>query len=330
MDLSSGELLEAGYVGTQDAVVQIRELIGDPHSGQGGRAYAFSLAGGLSFEVLPERGLDIGAVWFRDKPVAWRSALGSPGPGVTADGWIGRFGGGILVTCGLDNVGPARGKHSQHGSHHDTRAHDVTATRIQDHGVWGVRVTGTVDSVEIFGRRVRLHREITALTDRHEICVNDRITNEGSSASPVEVLYHVNLGAPLVLPGSVIDVPARVHELGSASIDVEGHDRFPQPTDTIGEAVWWHRELEPDQEGIATVRVTSPEGMSALVCWRVAELPGLVQWVFPTRGGWALGIEPTNSPLSQEERGAGGVQVLAPGQSINASLTIRFVQEKTT
>lgn len=38
MDTSAAALIAAGYIGSLDSLVQIRELAGDPHSGVGGPA----------------------------------------------------------------------------------------------------------------------------------------------------------------------------------------------------------------------------------------------------------------------------------------------------
>ena len=324
MQISAAQMLDAGYIGSIDALVQVRELAGDPHSGSGGRAYALALAGGLSFEVLPDRGLDIGAAWYANQPVAWRSPLGSPGPAPTPSGWLGRFGGGLLVTCGLDNIGSPRGPYGQHGSHHDTRAHDVAVTRVTEPGRLGVRITGTIDSVEVFGRRVRTYRTITSFTDDASVHVSDRVVNEGAWPAPVALLYHLNFGAPLVLPGTVIAVDAEHHEPREAD-PAAGWQEYPGVSDEVGETVWQHQDLRT-VDGIATATVTSPNGLAATVSWGVAELPRLLEWIFPPRQSWALGIEPANAPIfgPGRDRPDAGIPILAPGESFTTDVTVRI------
>ncbi|HEY3410756.1 MAG TPA: DUF4432 family protein, partial [Propionicimonas sp.] len=127
---SATALMRERFVALADAVAEVREQVGDPHSGAGGRSIRVSLYGGLTFEVLPERGLDIGSLWYAGSPIAWRSALPAAGPlaGPDGQGWIGSFTGGMLATCGLDNIGPARDGYGLHGSHHSVRAVDVAVT----------------------------------------------------------------------------------------------------------------------------------------------------------------------------------------------------------
>ena len=317
------ELLASGFVSRPEALSEVRETVGDPHSGPGGRAYRVTLCGGLSFDVLPERGLDLGSLWHRGYPIAWRSPLAAPGPtaGSAKDGWIGRFGGGMLATCGLDNIGPARGDHGLHGSHHATRATDVVIERTADAGVV---ISGVVDSAQVFGRQVYLHRRIEARADVAEIRVRDRIVNEGSTAEPVALLYHLNFGAPFLMPGTGIDVPAGAHVPRQRLAHVPSWRLVPESTETVVEAVWEHSVLAVDAAGRAAATVTSTAlGVQAIVSWDPEALPRCFEWVYPTRRGWALGIEPANAPLFGPDRG--GEHAGAPMLKAGAELESGFV-----
>jgi hypothetical protein len=69
-------------------------------------------------------------------------------------------------------------------------------------------------------------------------------------------------------------------------------------TDVLTESVFEHLGLESDAEGYAGVLVRNEAiGMSVRVRWSLGTLPRLYQWILPTRGRWALGIEPANAAL---------------------------------
>lgn len=327
MSADAAALLSEGFLTIPDAAVQVRALAGDPVSGAGGRAYAVTLLNGLSFEVLPDRGLDLGAVWFDGRPMAWRAPLNSPGPEPQALDWLGRFNGGLLLTCGLDNTGPARDGYGLHGSWHHTRAADVVVERLPaaDGQGPGVRFRGTIDSVEIFGRHVRAYRTITARTDSAAIEISDRIVNEGWQDAPVALLYHVNFGAPLVLPGTTVEVDATEHPVKAHVPQIPDWTVYPEPIEELTESVWEHSGFATDADGRATATITSPDGVRARVRWRTAELPRLIQWVLPARGAWALGIEPGNGPIygpGWEDRSE--IPVLAAKAELLTDLRIAF------
>ena len=318
------ELIDQGLVSRPDAVVEIRETIGDPRSGVGGRAYHIALSGGLTFEVLPDRGLDIGSLWHRGYPVAWRSALAATGPEAdpAGRGWIGRFGGGMLVTCGLDNIGPAQGGFGLHGSHHATRASDVVVRRTP---AAGVLIAGTVDSAAVFGRQVYLHREIEASADRASLTVRDRIVNDGTTTEPVALLYHLNFGAPFLMPGTRVEIPAGRHLAREQVPGCPSWQVFPEPTTRVEEAVWEHTDLVTDQTDTANAVVCSAAlAVTATISWNARALPRCVQWTYPSRRGWALGIEPANAPIFGPDRAGAnaGAPLLEPGQSLESGFTL--------
>jgi hypothetical protein len=63
---------------------------------------------GIDLRIHPDRGFDIGAAWYRGDPLAWISAAGEGG--TSNRDWRLAWGGGLVTTCGLDNVGaPSEG-----------------------------------------------------------------------------------------------------------------------------------------------------------------------------------------------------------------------------
>lgn len=312
------ELLSAGHVTRLDALAEIRDTT--DHNGV--RVIDVRLAGGLSFEVLPQRGLDIGSLWHHGSPVSWRSALPSaqcdlPSPGA---GFLSRFKGGMLVTCGLDNVGPERDGHPLHGTHTHTTASDVRYTRELVGEDIVVTVTGLIASMELFGRRLTVERRIVARTGIPRLEVIDHICNEGPQPAPVALLYHVNFGAPFLDEGTRVEVEAAEIRPRDEGMAADSAARFPASISSLDEAVFEH--VLPG--GRVTVR--PQHGGVATVDWKVATLPRLFQWVWPAAGGWALGIEPSNSPLFGDDRNLpyAGAPVLEPGESLETGFSLDF------
>ena len=105
-DLTGRELRRR--VGWLGQVAGIEPFVFDDGPARGVRALRFR-AGGLSFDVLADRGMDIGLFEYRGVPLAWLSRTGVASPAFyepAGEGWLRSFGGGLLVTCGLTNVGP--------------------------------------------------------------------------------------------------------------------------------------------------------------------------------------------------------------------------------
>ena len=63
---------------------------------------------GLSYQVVPGRGLDIGLAEYQGFPLAWRSPSGYVHASFfdpLGRGWLRGFAGGLLTTCGLTYAG---------------------------------------------------------------------------------------------------------------------------------------------------------------------------------------------------------------------------------
>jgi hypothetical protein len=322
--MRSRDLLAQGLVSRPDAVAEIREIIGDPRSGRNAVGYRITVAGGVSVEVLPERGLDLGSLWFANYPIAWRSPLEIRGAHAdpAGEGWIGRFGGGMLVTCGLDNIGPAREGMGLHGSHHGTAAVDVAVRRTAE---GGVTIEGAVDSAKVFGRQVYLYRRIDVAPDHGEVSVSDRVVNEGTTPAAVPILYHLNFGAPFLMPAAQIEVAADRHTPREDTSERFGWTSYPQPTTEVVEAVWEHTRLVAGEDESARAGVRSDAlGLTATITWNARALPRCLEWLYPTVKGWALGIEPANAPIFGPERSApnAGAPVLEPGDEQETGFTL--------
>ena len=102
----------------------------------GWRALDLRAWDGIDARLLPDRGLDCFGAWYRGVPLAWVSAVGEGGPlggRLRDDDWLRAFGGGLVATCGLRNVGtPSEG----HGLHEPPTiynyAHETARARLHE------------------------------------------------------------------------------------------------------------------------------------------------------------------------------------------------------
>lgn len=324
---TSGQLLDSGLVARPSGVATVRELH-DPLPAGVGRVVDVRVMGGIDVELLPDRGLDVGAAWYRGTPLSWTSPVGRGTPLDRPRGgdWIDRFRGGLVTTCGTDAIGPATDDAGLHGRHSHLPATDVRTEHVRDGDATVVRVSGTVEDVTMFGRRVVVERTVETRTDSPALVLRDLVHNTGFQPVALPLLYHVNLGAPLVVPGSRVRSGAARVDAREPVDHVPDASTMPEPGDGVAEAVFEHHGL-PVVDGVASVVVTSPSwDVAAVVSWRSDAMPRLYQWVWPTRRGWALAVEPSTAALFGPDRGTGaGAPLLAPGATLRTELTVRLV-----
>lgn len=310
------ELAAAGLLTHPSAEAEVVERLGVPGTPDPARVLISRVLGGFEHEVIASRGLDIGHTAWRGVPISWRSpvrdARALDRPAGTA--WLARFTGGLLTTCGPFTIGDGDAEHGLHGEISHLPATGVTARTSGG----TTTVTGTIEAGDLFGPSLRIERSIVSEAGDGfaRLRVTDDIRNTGPVEAAAALLYHVNVGPPVAVPGSVVRVDA---ESWRASADVaEVPDPFvlPAVTDGLMEAVFEHVGLRADVDGWSRAVVARPgSGLSVEVAWRPDGLPYLHQWVLPTAGRWAFAVEPSSAPLFGPGRKAEGrgAPRIAPG-----------------
>jgi hypothetical protein len=314
-------------VGSLAQVARLDSFAETDGPARGARRLRVVNGGGLEFEVHPDRGLDIGAATFDGLPLAWLSSTGITSPSFyepDGRGWLRTFGGGLLTTCGLDSFGPPAddedGVAGMHGRIGAIPAHltgaEATAERIT--------VSGTVRQSAVFAENLLLSRRITSEVGSTSFTVADTVTNEGSNASPHMVLYHVNLGWPLLDDGAVVDIPHA--SVAPRDADAEegfgGQYEIGAPVRGFREQVYIH-EAGPDRYA----SVTNKQRGLRLTLRFSDTLPAVFEWKMTATQHYVLGLEPANTPEiggRAAARAAGLLPSIQPGGRVDYRLSFEM------
>jgi hypothetical protein len=334
-EVSRRELLE--HVGDVSQIARVK-----PYRLVEGRedqllAVDVTTGSGLEFTVLPGRGMDIGAARYNGRPLAWRSPNGDSHPAFyesEGDNWLRTFAGGLLVTCGFtwmgascEDEGRALGLHG--------RASNLPAAGVSWRGAWEgeeyvLSVSGRIRESIVFGENVELTRTIRATLGESRIAIEDRVANLGHRRTPHMVLYHCNIGYPVLHEGARMLAPStRVTPRDAdAAAGLERWRRMEQPTPDFKAQVFFH-EMKPDADGAVTAalvgRDDSDAGLKGVtVRYYPAELPCFTQWKMMDQGTYVLGLEPGNARVQGRdvERSEGRLQYLEPGEERRYRLEI--------
>ena len=318
-----GEMLE--YVGDVGQIAGVRPCEWTDGAERGLRAADFRTGSGLAFSVLLDRGMDIGPAAYKGMPLAWVSPTGWAHPAyydARGDGWLRTWGAGLLTGCGLTYAGPpsedkgeALGLHGRLSHLPAQRVHIEEAWQGDEYGLW---VEGEMRQARVFGENLRLKRRISAGLGGSRIEIRDRVENLGAVESPLMMIYHINLGFPLLDESS--ELLTAPHPVEPRNADAEPGlgewMRFQKPTPGYAEQVFYH-DLPADEDGWAQAQlVNRARKLGVRVRFQKAALPNLIQWKMMGQGAYALGIEPANCRLGgrSEERARGSLQMLQPGE----------------
>jgi hypothetical protein len=326
------------HVGQIEQIAGVKAVEAADGTGRGVRMFEVYTGSGLSFWVLADRALDIAACCYQGLPLAWSSAVGEVHPAyyeAAGLGWLRSFPGGLITTCGLDHFGaPSTDAGEAFGLH--GRISNLPARQVSYRTYWlddeyELEIMGQVRQARLFGENLLLQRRIRTRLGANQIWVEDTVTNEGFEPQPHMILYHCNLGFPLISADSRLGLEAAetVARDAEAEVGIAEWSSFQAPTPAYKEQVFRHRP-QADAQGLVAVEIENPHlDFGLRISYNQDNLPYLFQWKMMGQGAYVLGIEPANCSavegraVARERR---DLPELAPGESRNYSLTFEIVR----
>jgi hypothetical protein len=304
----------AAKLGDLRQIASVRRIVLDDGPERDVRALAFSTGGGLDFWVLADRSMDIGPLWWHGTPIAWQGPNGFRSAQLhaqEADDLRGfeRSLSGFLVTCGLTHVRQPAGGQPLHGRLPLTPARLLAYGEDWDRDEPVLYCEGEVTEAALNGPSLRLHRRIEAPVGGNELRIVDRVENLLPTPQALAMLYHFNLGYPLVQAGTTI--------VGEG-FDLMRIDEEAPPS------VACHAVTAPD--GACRVERPAREGQPGLrvaFAFEAAWLKHLQVWKDMRPYRRILGIEPVTSPRLPDGTSGPG-PVLADRTAATHRLTVAF------
>ena len=300
--------------------------------------------GRLAVSVLPTRGMGLWKARCDDLDLGWISPVRRPvHPALVRPheagglGWLGGFHE-LLARCGLASHGPpgtdpAEGRPlTLHGRIANLPAHRVTAGNDDDSRIW---VRGEVDETSLFGPCLRLDSTVSTTPGSHRLSLCETVTNLAGTSSEFELLYHTNIGRPLLEPGARLAAPAR-RVLPANQHAADGIDHWnlfgPPEPGFIEQCYFLELAADPDGRTLVVLHNQSATRGIALE-FDLAPLPCFTLWknTVHDADGYVAGIEPsTDLPNPREfERSKGRLMTLEPGASWSARIDLTLLLEET-
>ncbi len=330
-DITSNELLRR--VGRLDQVAGVRLVtLGDGNE-RGVRVLEFRTGSGFIFEVLVDRAFDIGRCEFQGKPLAWESPVGYGGPwfGEFVDlGFLRNWGGGLLTTCGLDHAlfmaeDTAAHYHYPPKQTESFGLHGRVSNRPATLVGYGTRwdgdqailwAEGEVSQASVFGENLLLRRRIETRIGDASLKIHDEVTNAGWDPTPHMLLYHINIGFPVVDEGSQILVPTRT-AIPRGEFEPETYRTLDAPQPGFVEEVIEHDIIAEADGNVPVGIINRQRGIGAYEIFDARQLPAHFVWRMMGEGTYVVGIEPcTNRPAGRlDARERGELIILQPGET---------------
>lgn len=327
------------HIGHISQVGGVQLLASEDGPSRGVRYLDFRTGTGFNFKVAIERGMDVGYCDYKGTSLAWIPATMLPAPwyfeGQDAFGWLRTALGGLNTSAGMIHIGnpetddvshynfPARPKETY--GVHDRMA--MIPGQLMRYGErWEgdeciLEAEGRVVQAQAYGENLVLTRRYTARLGESRFFMHDEIENAGFLPTVHMLLYHMNIGFPIVDDGSEFVAPVTKPPAipdGLPVGDANEYSRFIAPQkDWLLQGFELDMAAEPD--GSVPVAIINPRlgagGQGLYVVYNRRQFPVYLEWRMMGEGQYAVGIEPCTNTFGREiVRKSGQLITLQPGE----------------
>ena len=315
------------YIGHDSQLYGVEEhrLVGG--KGDGMRLLQVTNGKGLELTVLPDRCCDIARLKKGGVNLSYFSSCGYVAPAYYDDrgaGFLKSFTAGFLTTCGLHAVGSPCTDEGE-----DLPLHGTVANQPAEQVYWveengELVIHGIIKDEAVFGRKLRLHREIHVSLEENTFRIVDTVENTGAKDSPLMLLYHMNMGYPLLDEESVVNVssdsvtPRNAH----AATGLADWAKMEKPNPDYEEMCFYHH---CKGEGVASIH--QPKLNTTLsIRFDTNTLPCFTEWKMMGVREYVLGLEPGNCTPDGRDvmRQNGQLQTLPAGEKRTFAVTVEI------
>lgn len=317
------------YIGHPSQLCSIEEVRLQGGKGDGMRLLQIRNASGLQLTVSEDRCADIARVVFKGDNMSFLSPCGFVSPTYydkEGAGFLKSFTAGFMTTCGLSAVGSPCMDEGEMVPMHGTIGNTPAEHVWWEENETQIIVHATVPESILFGRKLVLERTLTCEKYENRLGLSDRISNEGDADSPLMVLYHMNMGYPLLSENTELEICSdRVEPRDERAAEgLDSWDKMLPPTPGFAEQCYYHSFGEK-----ASARVYNPDINKGLeISFDPKVLDHFIEWKMMGVHDYVLGLEPANCYVDGRDkiREKGDLKFIRPGESVHFSFNVDFFE----
>ncbi len=313
---------------------------------RGVRYLEFRSGSGFQFKVAVDRGMDVGYCDYRGQSLAWIPSTALPAPWYFEQNaefaWLRTALGGFNTSAGMIHIGnpetadvshynfPARAQ-ERHGVH-DKMA--LLPGQLRSYGErWEgdeciLEAEGRVVQAQAYGENLVLTRRYSMRLGESRFFMHDTIENAGWLPTEHMLLYHINIGFPVIDADSeqiapVMKPPTIPDGLPASAADE--YSRFIAPQ-TDWQLQGFELDMGAEADGSVPVGIVNRDNFGVYVVYKRQQMPQYLEWRMMGEGQYAVGIEPCTNTFGREiARRLGQLIVLQPGEKREYDLEVGVI-----
>ena len=321
------------YVGHPSQLSGVEEMTLSKGRGKGMTLLSVRNGKGLEFTLSADRAMDISRLSLDGVNMSFISPCGYVAPAFydkDGFGFLKSFTAGFMTTCGLTNIGQPCNDDGEALPQHGTIANIPCDNYYYQEDDNEIKVTAILRDAALFGRKLQLTRTITCSKTDNILRIEDTVKNIDSKENPCMLLYHCNMGYPLISENAQVFMPANsVHGRSEISIDdIDNRLKMIRPEANYVERCYFYDLKEKD--GFASVGIYNPDIQKGIkMTFDKKTLDCFTEWKNMGEYEYVLGLEPGNCyPAGRTGvRDEGLLKTIKPGEEYKTYLEIKFTRE---
>lgn len=290
---------------------------------------------GLELWISLDRAGDVSRVIYKGENMGFFAPCGYVAPqyyDAKGIGFLKSFTAGFFTTCGLTAVGSPCFDEGEELPLHGTVSHIPAELNGIEENEKELVIKLTVVDAMIFGRKLTMKRTYTVSYTENRFEVKDTVTNHSASTSPYMILYHCNMGYPLLNENSIVIIPnngvmardEHAKELIDIATDME------KPQSDYQECCYYYDVKKIGKT--ANVGIFSSDIKKGMVMSYDAEsLPCFTEWKMMGESDYVLGLEPGNCTPDGRDvlRRNSTLQFLQPDERKTTTVSFAFISDES-
>lgn len=322
------------YLGHPSQICGVEEVVLAKGKGKGMTLLEIRNGKGMQLTLLADRAMDISRLSVGGVNMGYFGSSGYVAPtyydGVGA-GFLKSFTGGFLTTCGLRAVGSPCTDNGEelplHGTIGNTPCESYTYYETETEIV----VNAVIRDAVIFADKLLLERKIICSKEENVFRIEDTVRNVGSNVTPCMLLYHFNMGYPLLSENAVVSIPANSVKARNAHAeeDLENCLKMELPQKDYEERCYFYDVKEKD--GVASVGIFNPDINKGLkMSFDKNTLDSFTEWKMMGEVDYVLGLEPGNCTPDGRDvmRKEGKLKFVEPGKTYETKIEIKLTDKE--
>ena len=285
---------------------------------------------GLEMCVNLDRGFDIISVTYKGVNVSYLTPNGYVSSKYYDDkglGFLKSFGAGFLTTCGLTQVGSPNVDEGEELPLHGTYSNTPVNNACFFDNKKEMLLMGEILDERIFSHKLKLIRKIHVSKEDNSFYIEDEIINRGDKITPLEILYHINIGYPFLDEDTKLSINSNLVEARNeyAKLDIKNWKNMHKPEANYEEKCYYHCFKKDGQ-----VEVYQPKLNKGLeINFDTKCLPFLTEWKMLGIRDYVLGVEPGNcTPDGRNTmRSKGLLEEIKPSETKKYCVKVRLFEK---